>query len=180
MKPTHLIPPLGKRDVQKLRAGELVSVTGRIVTARDRAYARALAGGKLPVKLRGGIVYHCGPLAKQTHRGWQIISAGPTTSARLDRMQVEFIRQTGVRALVGKGGISEEVAAELARLGCVYLAFTGGAAVLAAQAIEKVERVLWQDLGAAEALWVLQARDFGPLVVAIDARGNNLYLRGKG
>ena len=179
MRPTRLSPPLGERDVRKLRAGELVSVTGRIVTARDRAYARVLAGGKLPVKLRGGVVYHCGPLAKQTPRGWQIISAGPTTSARLDRMQVEFVRRTGVRALVGKGGISEEIAAELARLGCVYLAFTGGAAVLAARAIEKVERVLWQNLGAAEALWVLRVRDFGPLVVAIDVHGNNLYLRRK-
>jgi len=95
-------------------------------------------------------------------------------------MQAEFVRRTGVRALVGKGGIGEEIAAELARLGCVYLAFTGGAAVLAAQAIERVERVLWRDLGATEALWVLRVRDFGPLVVAIDARGNNLYLRGKG
>ncbi len=94
-------------------------------------------------------------------------------------MQAEFVRRTGVRALVGKGGLGEEVAVELARLGCVYLAFTGGAAVLAAQAIEKVERVLWQDLGAAEALWVLRVRDFGPLVVAVDTKGNNLYLRQK-
>jgi len=94
-------------------------------------------------------------------------------------MQVEFVRRTSVRALIGKGGIGEEVAAELARLSCVYLAFTGGAAVLAAQAIEKVEKVLWLDLGTAEALWVLQVRDFGPLVVAIDTKGNNLYLHQK-
>lgn len=94
-------------------------------------------------------------------------------------MQAEFVERTGVRALVGKGGISEEVAAELARLGCVYLAFTGGAAVLAAQAIEKVEKVLWQDLGAAETLWALQVRNFGPLVVAVDTKGNNLYLHQK-
>ena len=129
--------------------------------------------------MRGGVVYHCGPLVKKTPRGRKIVSAGPTTSARLDRMQAEFVRRTGVRALVGKGGLGEEVAAELARLGCVYLAFTGGAAVLAAQSIKKVERVLWQDLGAAEALWVLRVRDFGPLVVAVDTKENNLYLRQK-
>jgi tartrate/fumarate subfamily iron-sulfur-dependent hydro-lyase beta chain len=95
-------------------------------------------------------------------------------------MQTEFVRRTGVMALVGKGGICEEVAAELARLGCVYLAFTGGAAVLAAQAIENVEKVLWGDLGNTEALWALRVRNFGPLVVAVDIRGNNLYLHEKG
>jgi len=180
---TRLSPPLDKRDVQRLRAGQLVSITGQIVTARDRAYARGLgllrAGRPLPVDLRGGVVYHCGPLARKKPSGWEILSGGPTTSARLDLVQSEFVERTGVRALVGKGGVSEEVASELARLGCVYLAFTGGAGVLAAQAIEKVERVLWQKLGAAEALWVLRVRDFGPLVVAIDAQGNDLYLARK-
>ena len=179
----NLSPPLSGRDVKKLRVGELVKINGQIVTARDRAYLRALelfrAGKRLPLDLRGAVIYHCGPLVRKITRGWQILSAGPTTSARLDRMQVEFVRRTGVRALIGKGGVGEEVAAELARLGCVYMAFTGGAAVLAAQAIEKVERMLWQDLGMAEALWVLRVRDFGPLVVAIDTKGNNLYLHQK-
>jgi len=179
----NLSPPLSGRDVKKLRVGELVKVNGQIVTARDRAYPRALellrAGKRLPLDLRGAVVYHCGPLAKRAHSGWQVLSAGPTTSARLDRMQVEFVGRAGVRGLIGKGGVGEEVAAELARLGCVYLAFTGGAAVLAAQAIERVEKVLWRDLGTAEALWVLRVRDFGPLVVAIDTKGNNLYLRQK-
>jgi tartrate dehydratase beta subunit/fumarate hydratase class I family protein len=78
---------------------------------------------------------------------------------------------------VGKGGVGEDVARELRRLGCVYLAFTGGAGVLAASAVERVEKVLWQKLGAAEALWVLYVRNFGPLVVAIDLHGGNLYLR---
>ncbi len=179
----NLNPPLSGRDVKKLRAGELVKINGRIVTARDRAYLRALellrAGKRLPLDLRGAVIYHCGPIVRKTPRSWQILSGGPTTSARLDRMQAEFVRRTGVRVLIGKGGIGEEVAAELARLGCVYLAFTGGAAVLAAQAIERVERVLWRDLGTAEALWVLRVLNFGPLVVAIDTKGNNLYIHQK-
>jgi len=180
---TNLSPPLSERDVKKLRIGELVKINGQIVTARDRAYVRVLellrAGKRLPLDLHGAVIYHCGPIARKTPRSWKILSAGPTTSARLDRMHAEFVRRTGVRALIGKGGIGEEVAAELARLGRVYLAFTGGAAVLAAQAIEKVERVLWLDLGAAEASWVLKVREFGPLVVAIDTKGNNLYLHQK-
>lgn len=157
----------------------MVSITGRIVTARDKVYARVTSGAKLPLDLQGGIVYHCGPLVKLTPGGWRIISAGPTTSARLDQVQTEFVRRTGVRALVGKGGVDEEVAIQLARLGCVYLAFTGGAGVLAAKAIEKIEKVYWEDLGSAEALWVLRVKDFGPLVVAIDTHGGNLYLRRK-
>lgn len=176
MKLTRLTPPLSKREVRKLRAGDLVTIRGQVVTARDKAYARFKAGVELPVDLRGGVVYHCGPLARRTPEGWQIISAGPTTSARMDPLQAEFIARTGVRALIGKGGIGDEVASLLPRLGCVYLAFTGGAGVLGARAIEKIEGVFWEDLGTAEAIWVLRVRDFGPLVVAIDAHGNNLYL----
>jgi len=177
----QLRPPLVEKQVGQLKVGDIVGITGQIVTARDKAYARAIellrSGKRLPLDLRGGVVYHCGPLARKTKKGWQVLSAGPTTSARLDSMQAEFVERTGVRALIGKGGVGEDVAGELARLGCVYLAFTGGAAVLAARAIKGINKVLWRDLGTAEALWVLHVQDFGPLVVAIDVRGNNLYLR---
>lgn len=180
---TTLKPPLSEREVKKLRAGDFVKLTGKIVTARDNAYARMLkllrARKRLPVDLRGGVVYHCGPLVKRTPKGWKVISAGPTTSARLDELQAEFVRRTGVRALVGKGGIGEKVAREISGLGCVYLAFPGGAGALAARAIKSVERVLWRDLGPAEALWTLQVRDFGPITVAVDTRGRSLYHRVK-
>jgi len=177
----QLRPPLSEKQVRQLKVGDIVSVTGKVVTARDKAYARAIellcSGKKLPLDLRGGIVYHCGPLARKTRKGWRVLSAGPTTSARLDSMQAEFVERTGVRTIIGKGGIGEDVADELARLGCVYLAFTGGVGVLAARAIKGIQKVLWQDLGAAEALWVLRVQDFEPLVVAVDAQGNNLYAR---
>lgn len=180
-KPIELRLPLNDKKIKQLKAGDIVNVSGTIVVARDMAYARALnllrLGKKLPVNLRGCVVYHCGPIAKKTARGLKIVSAGPTTSTRLDNMQADFVQLTGVKALVGKGGVGEDVAAELARLGCVYLAFTGGAGVLAAQAIKKVEKVFWQDLGTAEALWVLRVCNFGPLVVAIDVHGQNIYQR---
>jgi len=149
-----------------------------VVTARDKVYSRVIAGERPPIDLQGGVVYHCGPLARRTPRGWQVISAGPTTSARLDPMQVDFVRATGVRALIGKGGVGEEVAKNLARLGCIYLAFTGGAGALAASQVEEVENIFWEELGP-EAIWVLRVRDFGPMVVAVDLRGNNLFLRRK-
>jgi tartrate/fumarate subfamily iron-sulfur-dependent hydro-lyase beta chain len=174
-----LKPPLSERQVRELKAGDLVAISGRIITFRDRAYARVSSGRKPPLDLKGWVVYHCGPLTKREKGKLRILSAGPTTSARLDDMQADFVRRTGVRCLIGKGGIGREVARELRKLGCIYLAFTGGAGVLAAEAIEEVERVLWEDLGDLEALWVLRVKEFGPLVVAIDLHGGNLYLKAR-
>jgi tartrate/fumarate subfamily iron-sulfur-dependent hydro-lyase beta chain len=174
-----LKPPLSEKQVRGLKAGDLVAISGRIITFRDRAYARVSSGREPPLDLKGWAVYHCGPLAKREKGKIRIISAGPTTSARLDDMQVDFLKRTGVRCLIGKGGVSKEVARELMKLGCVYLAFTGGAGVLAAKAIDGVERVLWEDLGDLEALWVLRVKEFGPLVVAIDLHGGNLYLKAR-
>lgn len=179
MKVTSLTTPLRSKDIRRLRAGDIVIISGKIVTARDKAYARVIAGKRLPINLKGGLVYHCGPIARKTPTGWKIISAGPTTSARMDPMQVEFVKRTGVRAFVGKGGVGEEVAKRLSKMGCVYLAFTGGAGVLAANQVERVEGVFWEDLGHAEAMWLLRVDNFGPLVVAIDTIGGNLYHRKK-
>ena len=172
-----LRPPLSKNEISKLRAGDLVTISGRIFTARDRAYSRVVERGRPPVDMRGGIVYHCGPLAVREGGRYRVISAGPTTSSRMDALQERFLRITGVRALVGKGGVSPEVASKLPELGCVYLAFPGGAGVLAARSIRAVERVVWEDLGQAEAVWVLGVEDFGPCVVAIDLHGGNLYTK---
>lgn len=174
-----LTSPLDESDIVDLKAGDLIKINGEIITARDKAYSRILELSnnekKLPANLQGKIIYHCGPLARKTNGEWEIISAGPTTSARLDDSQIEFVESTKVRALIGKGGVSREVAEKLSELGCIYLAFTGGAGALAASSIESVEDILWEDLGMAEAVWILKAKDFGPLVVAIDAEGKNLY-----
>jgi len=175
----RLKTPLTEREVRGLRAGDFVSLTGDVVTARDKVYAKTLdyarAKRHLPLDLTGAVVYHCGPLVRRTSGGWKVLSAGPTTSARLDDVQAEFVRRTGVRGLIGKGGVGAQVAEELSRLGCVYFAFPGGAGALAARSIKSVKHVYWKELGLAEALWVLRVEDFGPLVVAVDAHGKNLY-----
>lgn len=177
----NLKTPLTKSDVQDLKAGEIVQISGKVFTARDKAYKRVLKffekGKEIPVDLKNGVVYHCGPLTKSTEKGWKVVSAGPTTSARMDSIQVDFIKKTGVKAIVGKGGVGKEVASELPSLNAVYLSFTGGAAALAAQAIKSVEKVVWKDLSIVEAIWVLNMENFGPLTVGIDTKGNNLYLR---
>jgi tartrate/fumarate subfamily iron-sulfur-dependent hydro-lyase beta chain len=93
----------------------------------------------------------------------------------MNAIEPEFIEKFRPRAIIGKGGMSQETVDAMRKFTCVYLAITGGAAVLAAERIKKVHAVHWLDLGMPEALWVLWGEEFGPLIVAIDAHGNSLY-----
>ena len=125
--------------------------------------------------MEGLAVFHCGPIVKQVDNGWRVIAAGPTTSARMEPFEDEFIKNFKVRMVVGKGGMGKRTVDAMNNVGAIYGAFTGGAAVLAAKAIKEVKGVEWSDLGMPEAMWILQVEDFGPLTVAVDAHGNNLY-----
>jgi fumarate hydratase subunit beta len=175
----RLKTPLSEEEVRKLQVNDTVYLTGTIVTARDAAHRRALEyhkeGKQLPLNFEGLAVFHCGPIVKKEDDGWKVVAAGPTTSARMDPFEDEFIRNFKVRVVVGKGGMGKKTVDAMKRYGAVYGAFTGGAAVLAAKAIKKVKGVDWSDLGMPEAMWILQVEDFGPLTVAIDAHGNNLF-----
>jgi len=177
----HLTTPIREEDVRKLRVGDVVYITGTIVTARDAAHRRALelvrAGKKseIPINFEGLAVYHCGPLVKRVGDTWKIIAAGPTTSARMEAIEPEFIEIFRIRAVIGKGGMGPKTTEAMKKYGAFYGAFTGGAAALAAKAIKSLKGVYWLDLGTPEALWVLEVENFGPLVVAIDSHGNNIY-----
>ena len=106
---------------------------------------------------------------------WGTVAAGPTTSARMNSLEPRFIREFGIRAIIGKGGMDEDVVQAMKEVGCVYLAATGGVAVSYAEGLGISEGVEWEDLGMPEALWKFNANRLGPLVVAIDADGNSLY-----
>jgi len=171
--------PISEEEVRKLRVNDTIYITGTMVTARDAAHRRALEfhkeGEKLPVNLEGLALFHCGPIVKKEGGGWRVVAAGPTTSSRMDLFEDEFIKNFKVRIVVGKGGMGKKTADAMKRYGAVYGAFTGGAAVLAAKAVKRVKSVEWSDLGMPEAMWVLEVENFGPLTVAIDAHGNNLF-----
>jgi hydro-lyases, Fe-S type, tartrate/fumarate subfamily, beta region len=175
----ELRTPLSEEDVRSLKLGDVVYISGQVITGRDEMHIRALEYVKekkeVPEVIMGSTLYHCGPLMKKSEKGWTAVSAGPTTSARMNSLESEMIRSFSIRAIIGKGGMSKDVGKAMSEQGCVYLAATGGAAVSLAEAISRVIGVEWEDLGMAEALWKFDTERLGPLIVAMDARGNSLY-----
>lgn len=160
----HLRTPLSAEDVQKLAAGDVVFLSGPIYTARDKAHALMHEKGA-PISLQGSVLYHCGPLI----RGNTVLSAGPTTSGRMARYTEEILAQ-GVRAVIGKGGLPGEPFLHRA----VYLAYPGGCGAAAALQL-RVKGVHCRELGMAESIWEFMAQEFGPMIVAVDSHGNDLY-----
>lgn len=177
----NITTPLAEEAVRSLKLGEVVHLSGLVYTGRDEVHQRAIElrerGEQLPVDLEGAALYHCGPIVKREGERWRLVAAGPTTSSRMNALEPRFIELFGVRAIIGKGGMSHPTVEAMKRFGCVYLAITGGAAVLAARGVRKVVGVEWLDLGMPEALWILEAENLGPLTVAIDSSGNSLYAR---
>ncbi|MCX6694472.1 MAG: FumA C-terminus/TtdB family hydratase beta subunit [Methanomicrobiales archaeon] len=162
---THLTTPLGE-EVLSLNAGERVTLSGTVYTARDEAHSRMQEQG-IPFDPYGAVIYHCGPIVEEG----RIVAAGPTTSARMDNLSA-FLLNAGVRAFIGKGGMGRGVVVALRGRG-VYFAYTGGAAALAASRM-RLNGEHFSDLGMAEAVWVIEL-DRLPLVVGIDAHGGDLF-----
>lgn len=171
--------PVPLADLKKLRTGDIIYVSGTIVTARDEAHKKALElhekGKKLPVDFKGIGVFHCGPIMRKTTSGWETVAAGPTTSDRMEIFEDQFIEAFRPAVIIGKGGMGERTSKACQKHGCVYTAFTGGAALLASRGIKAVKDVYWlEELGMPECLWVYEVDNFGPLIVTIDTHGGNL------
>ncbi len=171
--------PLSEADARALKLGETVYLDGTIYTGRDEVHIHALdyleKGKKIPVDFKGSALFHCGPIMKKVGEKWVAVAAGPTTSSRMNSLEPQFIEKFRPGAIIGKGGMSQPTVDAMKKYGCVYLAITGGAAVLAAKGIKSVEGVEWFELGMPEAIWILNAEHFGPLTVAIDSNGGSLY-----
>lgn len=177
----HLTTPISEEDARKLKVGDIVYVTGEhVYTARDEAHERALKmyenGETPPVDFEGSVVYHVGPVAWQKDGKWQIVSAGPTTSVRMELFEDEFLRKYKARILVGKGGMGPKTLGALKEVGAVYTSYTGGCGALAAKGLKEVRAYEWSDLGMPEALWVITAEEFGPLLVTMDSHGGSLHV----
>ena len=176
-----LTTPIRDEDIEGLEVGDVVYLTGHIVTCRDVAHRRLIElKRELPVDLKGGAIFHAGPIVRRKEDGtFEMVSIGPTTSMRMEKFERAFIEHTGVKLIVGKGGMGPETEAGCRQFKAVHAIFPGGCAVLAATQVEEIERAEWQDLGMPETLWVNRVKEFGPLIISIDTKGNNLIERNK-
>lgn len=178
----HINLPITPQKVKEIDAGDLVYLSGIICTGRDHFHKRVLdyhnKGKKLPLAfshLKGGAIYHMGPIVKRNNNGsYSIVSGGPTTSARMNPFQSEVCCLLSCNIVIGKGGMT---GVQWSKIPAIYLQYPGGAGALVSKFIAEVKSVEWLDLGSPEAAWFLEMSEFGPLVVSIDSKGNNLYER---
>lgn len=170
----QLTTPMTEDVARSLKLGDTVEITGRLYTGRDAVHHRLHHGEKPPVDLRGGIIYHCGPVMVQDGGRWTCRAAGPTTSSREEPYQWEVMRDHGIRGVIGKGGMGAKTLEGCQKYGCVYLHAIGGAAQVYAERVVRVDGVDWMDLGSPEAIWHLWVERF-PAIVTMDAHGRSLH-----
>jgi fumarate hydratase class I len=165
--------PLTEEQVRALKVGDVVLISGEVFTGRDAVHAYLMKNPP-PVDLHGAVLYHCGPVMLKSGETWTVKAAGPTTSIREEPYQAHVIREYGVRAVIGKGGMGKKTLAALKECGAVYLNGIGGAAQYYARSIEKVLGVNLMEFGVPEAMWHLQVNKF-IAIVTMDAHGNSLH-----
>lgn len=176
-----LTTPIKSEDLEGIKVGDIVYLTGHFVTCRDVAHRRLIEQHRaLPVDIDGGAIFHAGPIVKQVaDNKFEMISIGPTTSMRMEKFEKEFIEQTGVKLIIGKGGMGSNTEEGCKAHKALHLVFPAGCAVVAATQVEEIEDAQWRDLGMPETLWVCRVKELGPLIVSIDTEGNNLFEQNK-
>lgn len=170
----NLITPISEAQGRCLKAGDQVSLSGIVYTARDQAHKRLVesieSGQRLPFELRDSVIYYVGPTPARTGR--VIGAAGPTTSGRMDAFSPTLISH-GLRGMIGKGYRNQQVVEALRKYGAVHFAAIGGAGALLSKYIVDSELVAYEELGT-EAIRKLTFKDF-PVIVAYDSFGNTVY-----
>ena len=177
-KMKRLTLPLSDSDIKNLKAGETVLLSGTMLTGRDAAHKRLYElvekGEKLPIDIKGELIYYVGPAPAKP--GFAVGPAGPTSSYRMDKYAPTLL-DLGLKGMIGKDARNQDVIDAIVRNGCVYFACVGGAAALIAKSIKKEEILCYEDLGT-EAIRRYTVEDF-PCIVAIDSYGNNAYTEGQ-
>ncbi len=176
-EPVRLTTPLNDDDVENLKIGDSILISGTLYTGRDSAHKRMVdlldQGGELPFDIRGQVIYYVGPTPPRP--GYPIGSAGPTTSYRMDAYSPRLMA-LGLKGMIGKGMRSKDVIEAMKQYRCIYMAAVGGAGALLSRRIKKAEVVAYEDLGT-EAIRKLEVEEF-PVILVNDIRGNDLYDEG--
>jgi len=170
--------PVSEKDIEKLLAGDIIFITGKIFTARDQTHKLMLKKNKKDIAFDPSemALFYCGPLMKKENNKWIVLSAGPTTSSRMEIFEKKFIEKFNVKIIIGKGQMGKKTEKILNKNNGVYVVFTGGAGALAADKVKEVLDVYWlKELGMTEASWVFEVKEFGPLVVAIDSHRGSIF-----
>src|SRR5690349_9745012 len=167
--------PLTESDMRRVRIGDSVTLDGIVFGVRDANLIRVFDKGvKPPVDWQGAALLHTAPNVRKVGPGkYEALCVGTTTSMRMDRFTEGLLRDYGVRAILGKGGLSERSAELMQQYGACYLSVTGGAAAMETLQIEEIEKVYWEDL-MPECIWQIRFKGLGPLTVGIDTQGANL------
>lgn len=177
MNEKNLTLPIKAEDLRKLHAGDKVLLSGTIVTGRDMAHKWLTEEKPDEIRdvLKGGAIYHCGPIMLKKDGQWSCLAAGPTTSIREEPYLADVMKEYGVRCVIGKGGMGKKTAEALKKFGGIYLFAVGGAAVVYADAVKKVKEVYKLDeFGVPEAMWVMEVKDFSA-IISMDSHGISLH-----
>ena len=176
-----LTTPITEEDLADIHVGDIVYLNGSMTTCRDVAHRRLVEEGReLPVNARDAAIFHAGPIIRPLENDkFEMVSVGPTTSMRMEKFEYEFTKLTGVRVIVGKGGMGPNTERACKEFGAIHCVFPAGCAVVAATEVEKIVEHHWDELGMPETLWCNKVKEFGPLIVSIDAQGRNLFEENK-
>lgn len=181
MKTWHLTTPIADEDIKDIRIGDIVYLNGSMTTCRDVAHRRLVEEHRpLPIDVSRKAILHAGPIIKANDDGtYEMVAVGPTTSMRMEKFEEDFVRETNVKLIIGKGGMGPGTQAACKKYKALHLVYPAGNAVYAALHVEKIVDAQWKDLGMPETLWSCQVKDFGPLIVSIDTNGDNLFEKNK-
>jgi tartrate/fumarate subfamily iron-sulfur-dependent hydro-lyase beta chain len=172
---------LGAEDLKDIHAGDIIYLNGSMTTCRDVAHRRLVEEGReLPVDVKDAAIFHAGPIIRPLENDkFEMVSVGPTTSMRMEKFEYEFVKESGVRVIIGKGGMKENTERACKEFGAIHCVFPAGNAVVAATEVEEIVDAQWRDLGMPETLWHCRVKEFGPLIVSIDTEGRNLFEENK-
>ena len=172
-----LTTPISDADLNDIHIGDILYLNGSLTTCRDVAHRRLVEEHRpLPVDVKNNAIIHAGPIIRPLENDtFEMVSIGPTTSMRMEKFEKEFVEQTGVKLIVGKGGMGSNTEYACKTFKCLHCVIPAGNAVVAAVAVEKIVCAQWRDLGMPETLWNCRVKEFGPLIVSIDTYGKNYF-----